>query len=427
MNALADTLVQQLRTRFEQLPDPRRGANTQYSFADIVMSGLSVFFMQSPSFLAHQRTFQQQHGRNACQSLFRMTRIPCDNHIRQCLDQLSTERLYPALDDALEWLCKSDALQSFTRLDGRTLIALDGTQFHSSQNIHCQLCNSRRLRSADLEYFHSIVLAALVAPGHNRAIPLRPEFVTPQDGDRKQDCERKAVKRWFHLNQSRYQHLQPVYLGDALYACQTICQTIVQHGDDFLFTAKPGALPTLYEYLKGIPLSHKTTRQRLGGKRTETRHYQWYNGLPLRDGNDALSVNWFSVRITRTGKRPVTFQFVTSLPVNSRNVEALAQGARARWKIENEAFNVLKHHGYHLERNFGHGQHGLANTLATLNLIAFACHAICDELCQLWQQARLTKHTRYRFFAHLEAVNHYWFFHNWTQLLLTLAQQSKPP
>ncbi len=33
---------------------------------------------------------------------------------------------------------------------------------------------------------------------------------------------------------------------------------------------------------------------------------------------------------------------------------------RARWKIENEGFNVLKTKGYNLEHNFGHGIQNLA-------------------------------------------------------------------
>ena len=42
--------------------------------------------------------------------------------------------------------------------------------------------------------------------------------------------------------------------------------------------------------------------------------------------------------------------------MNRGNVAELADCARARWKIENETFNVLKQHGYHLEHNFGHGK-----------------------------------------------------------------------
>jgi len=38
--------------------------------------------------------------------------------------------------------------------------------------------------------------ATLVAPGHSRVVPLEPEFVVPQDGHDKQDCESMAARRW---------------------------------------------------------------------------------------------------------------------------------------------------------------------------------------------------------------------------------------
>ena len=45
--------------------------------------------------------------------------------------------------------------------------------------------------------------------------------------------------------------------------------------------------------------------------------------------------------------------FVTDLPVNRANVAEFAEAGRARWKIENETFNVLKTKGYNPEHNFG--------------------------------------------------------------------------
>ena len=47
-------------------------------------------------------------------------------------------------------------------------------------------------------------------------------------------------------------------------------------------------------------------------------------------------------------------------------------------KIENEGFNVLKTKGYNLEHNFGHGKRNLSMVLAILNLLAFACHTVCE-------------------------------------------------
>ncbi len=77
----------------------------------------------------------------------------------------------------------------------------------------------------------------------------------------------------------------------------------------------------------------------------------------MRDGHDARLVNWVGVTIT-DAQDHVTYNnaFVTSLPVTRDTVAEIVACARARWKIENESFNVLKSNGYHLEHNFGHGK-----------------------------------------------------------------------
>ncbi|MBS1789930.1 MAG: hypothetical protein JST85_19560 [Acidobacteria bacterium] len=52
-------------------------------------------------------------------------------------------------------------------------------------------------------------------------------------------------------------------------------------------------------------------------------------------------------------------------------VATLVGVGRARWKIENEQFNVQKNHGYELEHNYGHGQRGLSLVFYLLNLLVF--------------------------------------------------------
>ena len=44
------------------LPDTRVGDNARYSMRDIALAGFSVFFMQSPSFLAHQRQLAEGYS-----------------------------------------------------------------------------------------------------------------------------------------------------------------------------------------------------------------------------------------------------------------------------------------------------------------------------------------------------------------------------
>ena len=93
-----ETLLHAFEPVFEQLPDHRTGRNTTYSIPDAVLSAFAVFFMQSPSFLAQQQVVQRRQGRNNAQSLFGVAQIPSDNQIRNLLDPLSPERLFPLFD-----------------------------------------------------------------------------------------------------------------------------------------------------------------------------------------------------------------------------------------------------------------------------------------------------------------------------------------
>ena len=419
--------LKRLRACFEQLPDRRRGRNRQYTMADIAMAGLSVFFMQSPSFLAHQRALSEARARSNAHTLFGLARIPCDNHIRHLLDGVPTAHFDEQFHGIVEDLRAHGALTPMRRLDGRTLIALDGTEFFRSRNIHCPNCSTRKRNDGATEYFHSMLAATLVAPGHARTLALPPEFLAPRRGAAKQDCEREAAKRWLQRHGPRCAALRPVYLGDDLHACQPICQAMLDSGGDFLLTAKPQSHKTLYEYLHGIDLP---TRRAASGKgaRRRIHRYRWMNDLPIRATEDALRVNWLEIESARPNGA-VTYRgsFIASLPVNRDNVAELAQCARARWKIENETFNVLKQHGYHLEHNFGHGKKTLACVLAVLNLLAFALHTACELAETLWQRARLRLGARQRLFEHLRSITAYQVFPTWTDLLTLLATGHAPP
>ena len=66
-------------------------------------------------------------------------------------------------------------------------MTLDGTQYFSSQKIHCERCSSRTHKNGTVTYFHAAILPVIVAPGQAQVIALAPELITPQDGSEKQD------------------------------------------------------------------------------------------------------------------------------------------------------------------------------------------------------------------------------------------------
>ena len=395
--------------------------------ADIGLAAFSMFFMQSPSFLSHQRQLAQGHGRSNCETLFGMSAIPCDNHIRAMLDPVAPARFNPLFDDALAALERSDGLKAFRRLGRHVLIALDGTEYFRSAKLHCQHCSTRARAGGKTEYFHSLLAATLVAPGHNRVVPLAPEFIVPQDGHDKQDCESRAVRRWLERHAARHARLDPVYLGDDLYAHQPICAAVKAAKGHFLFVCKPDSHPTLMEYLTGIALAERRDRRKRGREWLVYR-YRWLCDVPLRDGADAMTVNWLSIEITNAaGKITYRNSFVTDLPVDRDSVAELAACGRARWKIENESFNTLKTKGYNLEHNFGHGHDNLSAVLATLNLLAFAFHTVAELAEDLWRRAAQAQGRRTRFFEALRSITVFLLFPSWTDLLETLAFARAPP
>ena len=130
-----ELLLGGLRTVCAGFADPRRGAEVDYSMADIGLSAFSLFFMQSESFLAYQRRLDQGHGSSNCRTLFGMRKIPTDNYIRLMLDPVSPEALPPCFDQVIEQLRQRDGLRAFQRLGRRTLVALDGTEYFCSQKL----------------------------------------------------------------------------------------------------------------------------------------------------------------------------------------------------------------------------------------------------------------------------------------------------
>lgn len=424
---ILDELLDGLRAACSTFPDKRKGGEVVYSMADIGMAGFAPFFMQSESFLAHQRSLEERRKTSNCQSLFGMGQIPTDNHIRSMLDPVAPALLQPVFDQTLAALSRGGGLQAFQRLGGRTLIALDGTEYFCSQKLGCPNCQTRKRSNGKTEHYHSMLAATIVAPGHDKAFPLMPEFIARQDGAEKQDCERAAAKRWLAAHAERVRSLRPVYLGDDLFACQPICEAALASGGDFLLTAKPQSHKALYDFMDGAACEELSQTRKEGAK-TLTYRYRWFCGAPLREEKPALDVNWLGLTICDAkGKTVYDGAFVTSLPLTRETVVETAACARARWKIENEGFNVLKNNGYHLEHNFGHGKHNLAMLFCAMNLLAFAMHTVCDLLEALWIKAREAKRARKRFFEHIRTITEYLVFPDWKTLMTTLITSKPPP
>ena len=104
-----------------------------------------------------------------------------------------------------------------------------------------------------------------------------------------------AAKRWLKLHAKVYRDLGITFLGDDLYACQPICQAMIDEQCHFLLTCKPDSHKTLYEWVKELDTIGKVITiiiERRHGKKKFIDTYRYINQVPLRDSDDALMVNW---------------------------------------------------------------------------------------------------------------------------------------
>ena len=200
----------------QDLPDQRTGKNRQSTISDATLGAFGVFFTQTPAFLAHQRDRQRRKGRHNAQSLFGVAQIPSDPQIRNLLYPIAPAYLRPPVWTVRERLAAIGGLTDFQSFAGGLLCSRDGTQYFSSTMVPCPPCTVI-VTETGTRYAHTVLMPALVRPGQAEMLVMEPEFIMPQDGAEKQDCERNAARRWIAHNALRLAAPRVTLLADDLH------------------------------------------------------------------------------------------------------------------------------------------------------------------------------------------------------------------
>ena len=419
------SMINYLVDRFSKLPDQRVGNNKFIAMKDIGLSAFSVFFTQSASFLEHQRLMAKRQSKCNARSIFNIDHIPTDNHIRKLLDPIPPTEVFPVFDYGLKQANEAGLLDNFRWLSDQLLIAVDGVHYFSSQQLSCDKCSQKHHHDGTITYSHSMVSATIVNPEKSTVLPLKPEFIEPQDGHAKQDCERAAIKRWLRVQGKPYASLNATLLGDDLYACQPICEEVLAGNYHFIFTCKKESHSCLYEWIESLEKGnnlHEIEAKVKDKNKSYSYCCRYVHQVPIRDGKDALEVNWCGVSVyDQNNKRVYSGAFITDHEINDKNVVDIIRAGRTRWKTENEHNNTLKNHGYQLAHNFGHGKEHLSSLLATLILLSFLFHEILMLLDMRYKAVRGYL-PRKMFFQQLRTILFYMYFASWESLMECMVQ-----
>lgn len=381
----ADALHGLLRDAFARIPDSRH-AKARIPLPDALMSAFAMFSLKDRSLLA----FEERRADENLKTVFGIGQIPSDTQMREILDPVAPEYLRDVFGDVFRQLQRGKALEPFEFYEGAYLLALDGTGYFSSSEIHCDSCQVKEHRNGVVTYEHQMLAAVIVHPDLKEVIPLAPEPIQKQDGSNKNDCERNAARRLLAKIRRQHPRLKLIVVEDGLASNGPHVRDLKEHGMHFLLGVKPGDHAFLFAQVEAARREGRSPQ--LTRKQGDvTCEVSWVWNVPLNESNPDLCVDFLEYKeYDAEGKCCKHFTWITDLAVTQRNAWLLARGGRARWSIENETFNTLKNQGYHYEHNYGHGQQNLSVVFSMLMMLAFLVdqtqQLCCKRFRAVWEK-----------------------------------------
>jgi Transposase DDE domain len=415
----ADALFRRLRTDFGAIVDHRLGT-PKIPLSDALMSAFAMFSLKSPSLLA----FDEERKEGNLQQVYGIGQVPCDTRMREILDPVEPESLRPLFKSVFGAVQRGKALEEMVFIEGHYLLALDGTTYHASQEVHCDSCLERHHRNGTVTYSHQMLGAVLLHPDRREVIPLMPEPIIKQDGTEKNDCERNAAKRFLSKLRQDHPHLKLIVTEDSLSSNAPHIRTLIDHDCHYMLGVKEGDHRYLFEQVAAAEQAGQVRYYDRDDVQSGLRHcFRFASDLPLNEANPDVRVNFLECW-EWDGDQVQHFSWVTDLRVTKGTVYQLMRGGRARWGIENETFNTLKNQGYQFEHNFGHGYQHLSVVFALLMMLAFLVDQVQQLCCPLFQavwakmgsKRRLWERMRALFYAYaLDSMQHLFeaLFYGW--------------
>ena len=247
-------------------------------------------------------------------------------------------------------IIRSRALENQRIFGEYYLVAVDGTETLDFKERHCPHCLTRKHDDGSVTYYHKVVEAKLVTES-GLCLPMALEFVENSKEDVPvQDCELLACYRLLSKLKRFFPQLRICLLMDSLYVNQNIFKTAEENAWKFIVNYKEGAAPSIANEALAIwTLENKSPNTKMHWHDDVEQKYRWAENIDYY----GHMINYIECTET-TEKEEKTFVWVTNFPVNSHNVQIIAnQGGRQRWKIENQGFNVQKNNGYNLDHSYG--------------------------------------------------------------------------
>ncbi len=393
----ANGLISRIKQGFGKIKD-HRAKNITITLKEALMSGFAMFSLKDPSLLAFDQRRQTDSNLGR---VYGIEKVPSDSQMRTILDEVDPEILRPVFKDVFDQLQRGKELEKMVYLGGY-LVSMDGTGYFTSKTVYCSDCLEKKSKTGKITYSHQLLGAAIVHPERAEVIPLPPEPIIKQDGEKKNDCERNAGKRLLAKLRQDHPHLPLIIIEDALSSNAPHIRELQKHKMRFILGVKESDHTFLFDYVRQAEQEGRVSTVEI--EEGDTLHrFRFINQAPLNASHQDLLIN-FVEYWEITSNKTQHFSWVTDFTLSNGNLMRIMRGGRARWKIENETFNTLKNQGYHFEHNYGHGNNHLSVVFAMLMMLAFLVDQTQQLACQLFQAVLQKEGSRRSLWEHLRAL-----------------------
>jgi hypothetical protein len=320
----------------------------QYPLLEIIVAGIAMFLFKKGSRNALNNEREESKFRENYKRLFK-ARLPHMDTVEDVMDVLDESHVERLKAELVKGLLTKKVFRKYRLLGHSYMVVIDATHVMDVAEGHCTHCLRQTFKNGRVRYFHNVLEAKLVT-ANGFCLSLATEWIeNPKEYD-KQDCELKAFARLAEKLKRFYPRLSICIVADGLYPNQTFFRICEKQGWQWIVTLKDGNLPSVWKrVLKRQELTHRRKREeRIGqGKHKILRRYEWHPRMSYQ----GFRVNWYACEevIEQESNR---FVWLSSIEMDCYSIIELSECGRLRWKIENQGFDVQKHHGYGLGHQF---------------------------------------------------------------------------
>jgi len=394
-----------------KIHDPRQEVKCEYSLPALLWLSLLMLLSGRKSRNQYNENLFNEETKMILERMFGVE-LPAIAHgdtLAHLWKVLNPEELEKLKTAMLRVLFRSRSLEKFRYQKHYYALAVDGTELYRWKERHCPHCLYAAVGpNKENQYYHRVLEVKLVSTC-GFSLSIMTEFIENEDdtADKKQDCELKAFYRLMPKLKQMFPQLPILLLADGIYPKGPVFSMCQQYKWKYLFVLKDDVLTTVWDDFEGLmdmPPNALGVKEKTPMKVAQGCVYRWMNQLSFKSNTADQQGNKFDGTVNlievlslelNTGEYVRSRGFITNLKVVEKQVDALEEMAQQRWKIENQGFDIQKHHGYALEHIYCRAPNAIK--------VVYQLIQIAHLINQLFIQADLlgafkAKHTLITFF-----------------------------